>query len=90
VVHKAVGKTGPNERIVFAVTRTQVTELAMELTLGRRPLNMINPSDEIVLKREFADWWREQGGEFTASLASTTGWPMFPVSIAPPEVTLLP
>lgn len=82
-----------NARLVMSIIRASFVEVTIDVTLGSRPMNMINPADDAVLQARFASWWREQGGDFIPSvLANRTSWFSGPGPLGQPapEVTLLP
>src|SRR5690606_23039330 len=88
----------PNATVRLSVIRTQMKDLQITMTLGRRPLDMMNEQDEVKLKEQFAAWWREQGGDLTTTslvAKNTDPYPQpwsntLPTMFITTESTLLP
>jgi C-terminal processing protease CtpA/Prc len=78
-------------QFVLSVIRPVLKEVHLTVVLGKRPMDMINTNDELVLRDRFAQWWLKQEGEIVYPPSSSgTRW-VYPVTTEPaPETDLLP
>jgi len=91
-IEDALAEVKPPEPLVLSVIRMVLKEVRLTVVLGTRPMNMINPADELILKDRFARWWIEQEGEmvYTPSRRNA-GWVYSQTTTQPaPETDLLP
>lgn len=84
------GQAAPGDQVSFTLSR--VEQVNLNVTLGGRPVDKMNPEDMEIAQARFAEWWKTQTGE--ASLRSPAGVGFFsgiPRSgTALPDSTLLP
>jgi hypothetical protein len=74
-IEEAMAQANPSERLVLSCSRVVLKEEHLKVVLGTRPMNMINWTDELVLKDRFARWWLDQEGELVYPPSQlNTGW----------------
>ncbi len=61
----------PNGSVMLEVVR--LAELELPVTLGRRPVQLMNTADLIQARAQFVAWWREEIGGDAIVPATTTG-----------------
>lgn len=90
-LERAFAASGPGRSVLLEVRKLEQVELTV--TLGARPVNMMNQPDKEEAQRRFATWWQKEMGERSIRISQprlahfVSAMPAVPVA---PEPQLVP
>jgi hypothetical protein len=82
ILAQAFKEAAPGSTVNLQVTALQ--QVALTVTIGRRPVDRLNPGDLHEAQQRFAVWWRQQTGEDSIQPPETSGFPFMPPNPAQP------